>query len=138
MEEEKIRYLFDASALYPALRIFKERLYGLTKHSAILDLTFYEIGNTIITEFKRGSIKDWGLALRLWASILKRFKTFHMNGLEEIGEIAVREDLTFYDASYIQASKIMNLTLISNDNYLLTKAANYIKVMRPNELSMEQ
>jgi predicted nucleic acid-binding protein len=137
MEEEKIKYLFDASSLYTALKTFKNKLYMMAKYSAILDLTFYEIGNAMITEFRRGIIKDWKSTLELWALILKNFKTLELNEFKSVGEIAVKENLTFYDASYIQASKKNNLTLISDDEELLAKASNYIKAIKLNEISLE-
>jgi predicted nucleic acid-binding protein len=137
MEEEKIKYLFDASSLYTALKTFKNKLYMMAKYSAILDLTFYEIGNAMITEFRRGIIKDWKSTLELWALILKNFKTLELNEFKSVGEIAVKENLTFYDASYIQASKENNLTLISDDEELLAKASNYIKAIKLNEISLE-
>ena len=137
MEEEKIKYLFDASSLYTALKTFKNKLYMMAKYSAILDLTFYEIGNAMITEFRRGIIKDWKSTLELWALILKNFKTLELNEFKSVGEIAVKENLTFYDASYIQASKENNLTLISDGEELLAKASNYIKAIKLNEISLE-
>jgi len=137
MEEEKIKYLFDASSLYTALKTFKNKLYMMAKYSAILDLTFYEIGNAMITEFRRGIIKDWKSTLELWALILKNFKTLELNEFKSVGEIAVKENLTFYDASYIQASKENNLTLISDGEELLAKASNYIKAIKLNEISIE-
>jgi predicted nucleic acid-binding protein len=138
MEEEKIKYLFDASSLYTALRMFENKLYIMAKYSAILDLTFYEIGNAIITEFRRGTVKDWKSALELWTSILKNFETLELNEFKSIGEIAVKENLTFYDASYIQASMKNNLTLISDDEELLAKASNYIKAIKLSEIPIEQ
>jgi len=67
----------------------------------------------------------------------KNFKTLELNEFKSVGEIAVKENLTFHDASYIQASKKNNLTLISDDEELLTKASNYIKAIKLNEISIE-
>jgi predicted nucleic acid-binding protein len=54
------------------------------------------------------------------------------NEFKKIDEIAVKENLTFYNASHIQAFRKNNLTLISNDEELLTKTSNHIKTIKIN------
>ena len=42
-------------------------------------------------------------------------------------KLAVKEDLTFYDASYLQAAYSTKSELITDDKKLRDKAAGYVK-----------
>lgn len=122
----KDELLFDASALYQLLlHIVKGKVnYQLLSRIIILDLTFYEIGNVIWKEtviLKK--LKDpEKLANRIFL-ILKRFKIVRVNDLEyeEILKTAINNNLTFYDASYLYASRKFDYTLVTNDTDLLQR-----------------
>ncbi|HID90386.1 TPA: PIN domain-containing protein [Candidatus Bathyarchaeota archaeon] len=129
MEGEGVDYLFDASALYPATRRIGARLYDLTGRIAVLDLTKYEIGNALWVEFKKGSIKDWAPVAAFWGVVLRSFRALAVDEIAEAEGIAVKEDVTFYDASYICVAKKHGLTLVTQDRRLLSSAARHVPAM---------
>lgn len=55
------------------------------------------------------------------------------NGLEAL-KIATEENITLYDASYIQAAIQNNLTLITDDKQLYKISKKYVKTTTSNEL----
>ena len=49
-------------------------------------------------------------------------------------KIAMKEDLTYYDASYISATLKNNLTLVTDDDKLYEAGKKYVKTMKSSEL----
>ncbi|MFP3167067.1 MAG: type II toxin-antitoxin system VapC family toxin [Candidatus Nanopusillus sp.] len=121
-------FLFDASALYKFLTVYKNYTnkidYNYIYNIYILDLTFYEIGNTIWKDyyiFKR--INNPIETSETIYEILKEFNVIENLSLSftEIIKIAIEKNLTYYDASYVYASKIFGLILVSEDKDLIEK-----------------
>jgi len=119
-------FLFDASALYKLLTVYKDytdKIYY--NYIYILDLTFYEIGNAIWKDYyllKR--INDFTETSELIYEILKELNVIENLSLSfiEIIKIAIEKNLTYYDASYVYASKNFGLILVSEDKDLIKKA----------------
>jgi len=87
---------------------------------AILDLTIYEIGNIIWKEYKRGKIKDPVLVMKMFEEIMRNMKKLSSNQeMLEIFDIAVKSNITFYDASYIYIARKHGLKLVTKDADLL-------------------
>jgi len=121
-EKTSLKYLFDASALYPLLKRFGAQVYDLTAHIAILDLTKYEIGNALWIETRRNIIKNWRTLAEAWTKVIKKFKELTIEDLAEVEKIAVKFGLTFYDAAYIATAHRNKLILVSQDREMLNKA----------------
>ena len=47
-----VKYLLDASALYPLALSLREKLLDYTGLTAVLDPTVYEVGNTVWKEYR--------------------------------------------------------------------------------------
>lgn len=47
--------------------------------------------------------------------------------LPEVADLAAKEQITFYDASYIMVAKSRNLTLVTVDEQLRKVASKYVK-----------
>jgi predicted nucleic acid-binding protein len=87
---------------------------------AILDLTIYEIGNIIWKEYKRGKIKDPVLVMKMFEEIMRNMKKLSSNHeMLEIFDVAVKNNITFYDASYIYVARKHELKLVTEDADLL-------------------
>jgi len=118
-------FLFDASALYKLLTVYKDYTNKIDyNYIYILDLTFYEIGNTIWKDYyllKR--ITDFTETSEVIYEILKELNIIENLSLSfiEIIKIAIEKNLTYYDASYVYASKNFRLILVSEDKDLIEK-----------------
>ena len=53
-----VKYLLDASALYPLALSLREKLLHYSGLMAVLDLTVYEVGNAVWKEYRRGRIRN--------------------------------------------------------------------------------
>ena len=116
----KPRYLLDASALYPLLLKLRERIIEYFDLLAILDLTVYEVGNAIWKEYRVGRIRDPVLVARAFSEVMKRLHILSIHSsIDEVVELAARENLTFYDASYLYVATSRNMKLVTEDRDLL-------------------
>lgn len=116
--------LYDASAFFE--RILKKEV---NVNGFILDLTFYEVGNTILKHNKMLKKIDGREAksLLIIVSNWKNVLYIKEENLPEIFSYSISLGLSFYDASYIYFSKKYNATLETADDKLYKKAAGVIK-----------
>ena len=117
MKPSKQIYLIDTSALYPLIRRLGTRIAYYIDQLVVLDLTIYEVGNTIWKEYRKGQIENLEDTVEMFSKILDNMKTISISPdeIEGVLEIALRNNITFYDASYIYASLKYNLKLVSED-----------------------
>jgi len=114
-------YLLDTSALYPLIKTLKENLLDYTNIITVLDLTLYETGNTVWKEWKRGLIKNLDKVLLMIEEVFKEINkvSIQAEDIKNITKIAVKNNITFYDAAYIYIAKKHNYTLVTEDKDLL-------------------
>jgi len=115
-----IKYLLDTSALYPLVLKVREKLLFYTELFAILDLTIYEIGNVVWREYRKGRITDPVSVSRMFEVVVGNIEKLSIN--EEVcrvQEIAIENNLTFYDAAYIYVTRKNKLKLVTEDKVLL-------------------
>jgi predicted nucleic acid-binding protein len=127
-------YLLDASAFM--ILIKKANVQSTIERlqdSSILDLTYYEVGNTIwkesiLTKFLTPD--DTNSLQKMAQAILMKTDriTSEPDSFEKILEIAKIEKLTFYDSSYIHFAKEKGLKLITEDKKLKVKAQKHVNV----------
>jgi predicted nucleic acid-binding protein len=128
----KDSFLFDTSSL---LYILKTRKYNkLSKNCHLLDLTFYEYGNAALNILIKRNGKDLlaskeeeiKILLQAFEKIADQLTilTCQRNPvpLSDIFELAKKERITFYDASYLQYCLIHDLSFITEDEQLTTAA----------------
>ncbi len=131
-----MNYLLDTSSIFELLlKNDLKFLKNIIRNSYTLDLTIYEIGNVI---WKRYSlIKD--ISSREVEKIIKiiQFLLSKMNMLQltknltymsDIIELAKKENISFYDASYLFFATKYNLILITEDQKLKEIAKKYVNV----------
>lgn len=115
--------IFDASSTYI---LIKNKDLGGLRNSKILDLAFYEIGNSMLQE-RRMKIIDEKACLAL-SKVLENLPeimdvaNFRQLKPEDVFKIAENSGLTFYDASYIVLAQNTKEALVTNDG-TLAKAA---------------
>ena len=115
------RYLLDASAVYPLILNLRERIIKFKDFLVILDLTIYEIGNAIWKDYRRGRISNPIVVARLFIEVLKELKRLSIgsNEITDVLQIAIENNLTFYDASYLYVVKRYGLKIVTQDQDLL-------------------
>jgi predicted nucleic acid-binding protein len=134
------QYLFDASAFIFLIK--KANVQTTLQHLQnlfILDLTVYEIGNSILKENNLTKFlthneidkleKVTQLVLSRTEKILNKDVT-----LQQIINIAKTENLTFYDSSYIYFAKQHNIQLVTEDQNLGSKAKKYVQTQTTMKL----
>jgi len=138
-----VKHLLDASALIPIVtRRGKHLLIEASRENiATTDLAIYEACNSLwklATLLKIISLED---ALNV-AAVLKDLSankiiqtvTFDKLDFSRILERACKEQLTFYDASYIAAAESMKAVLVTEDEKLRRAASKYVKTITYSNL----
>lgn len=118
--------IFDASAI---LNLLEEGTLPNFSESATIDLALYEIGNAVWKQVHLTKKLDQsqGEKIILSASMLIE-KMRHTNtDVVNVLKLAVKENLTFYDASYLQVAYSTKSELVTDDKKLRDKAEKYVK-----------
>ncbi len=129
----------DGSRLYDTSALVAHLLDGdvgklFDEHA--LDLTFYEAGNAV---WKTARLRDemdaegCERAVELLGKLGDEMvvHTFDQVSLGGVMGIAVEDDLTFYDASYVEVAEAESLRLVTLDNELYQKASERVGVEKP-------
>jgi len=131
--------IFDASAIINIIIRKGSESLKLTKGQKILDLTIYEVGNSIwrltyldrkITNAQACSLLDSFLRLTQQMQILR------IDDIEKehAKEISLKEGLTFYDSAYLVLAKDKNSMLVTDDATLRRVASKYVKAISSEDL----
>ena len=100
----------DASSIYISLKSIEP-----PKNSATLDLAFYEIGNALLKEFRRGLIDEASLVTMIgvldWLSDLMTVMNFQKLSSERISRLCRESKLTLYEAAYLSCALSTNQSL---------------------------
>jgi len=120
------------SLTYAALEKIDELLKGWT-----LNLSFYEIGKYVwkqVLFHRKLSLDEGKIVLDSLISIFQM-----MNKVEEINiiaslEIAAKEGITFYDASYIEAAREKEMKLVTDDSKLYEIAKKYVNCINSEQI----
>lgn len=113
--------IFDASSIYKAIEI--DAIEKLANEKT-LDLSLYELGNVVRKNISRKKISlDEGINLMNFISkIISLMDIIHVGIKVDVLKIAVKNNLSYYDSSYLYASISFNDILISEDKKLLEVA----------------
>lgn len=134
-----MRYLFDASSIYS---VVAEPRTEVLIQNYTCDLVRYELGNIFLTErLRRKTIngaQQESMLVRI-KSALSFMDFLTVKGYEqEVIDLAIEYNLTFYDASYAHIAKKIDATLVTEDNKLSRKISNYIKTIKVEEIRLPQ
>jgi len=115
-----IRYLLDASALYPLILRLREGLLSYKDRFAVLDLTVYEVGNALWKASRRGAVKRLAPVAEMFEEVLKGLERLSIGSrIYEVLDVAAKNGMTFYDASYVYVARREGLRLVTEDPELL-------------------
>ena len=118
--------IFDASAI---LNLLEEGTLPDFSESATINLALYEIGNAVWKQvhLTKRLNQSQGEKIILSASLLiEKMKYINIDVVNAL-KIAVKEGLTFYDASYLQIAYSTKSELITDDKKLRDKAEKYVE-----------
>ena len=125
------RGLFATSSLLYVLKT--RRFQKLDRQDCLVyDLTFYEFGNAVLnlaTKRSEGQLLPEEEVQLLMQAIekvseLMSVQTFGITSMSEIFKIARKEEITFYDASYLYCAKHIGCQLVTEDEKLARAAEN--------------
>jgi predicted nucleic acid-binding protein len=127
MKDRQTR-LFDASAFLNLVLNEGSKALSVLSGQAVLDLTTYELGNSIwkllylqkkITKAEACSLLDSCL------KVISGMKVLYIKGLEEdVKELSSGMGQSFYDSAYLVVAKNHDLELVTDDKKLLKAALN--------------
>lgn len=127
--------LFDTSSLIYALKL---KNLSILYNNYIQWLTIYEIINALWKEIyltKSININGVHNIVSILSNIIDFMKLLSPHPYEhEILTIAKELEVTVYDASYIVLAKKHNLSLVTEDKELKTKANKLVKTISLNEI----
>jgi len=130
-----MKFLFDASSMVEVIKSCEEEnTLRLLSDNCILDLTKYEVGNTLWKEHilnRAIEADEFRELLDLLRTIIPRTKVLSVDAqdLPDVAEVAEKERITFYDASYVTIAKAQNLTLVTEDTNLAKAASKHTKTV---------
>ncbi|MDR2707697.1 MAG: type II toxin-antitoxin system VapC family toxin [Nitrososphaerota archaeon] len=134
------QYLFDASAfIFLIKKANVQTTLQQLQNLFILDLTVYEVGNTLLKESnitKFLTSKEINTLEKVTQTILsKTEKIINQDStFQQIIKIAKTENLSFYDSSYIYYAKQNNIQLITEDQTFRNKARKYVQTQTTTTL----
>ena len=122
--------LFDSSALINCVWLGRAaKIFG----EYTIEIAKFEVGNYV---WKRRSSLSYEKSKNLLEKLLELINLMnilHVDFLEALS-IAVEENITFYDSSYIQAAIQNNLELVTDDLKLYNVARKYVEVLRSQDI----
>ena len=126
--------LFDSSAI---INLCGEKKIDPLLEGKTLSLAFYEVGNAVwrqVHVHKSITREEGDLVLDSLMEVVRRMEKIEVEKPLEILRIAVEENLTYYDASYLQAAIEKDLTLITDDKKLYVTGKKYIETLKSDEI----
>ncbi|RLG08673.1 MAG: DNA-binding protein [Thaumarchaeota archaeon] len=125
--------LFDSSAI---INLCNREKASKLFNEWTLDLTIYELGNATwkLTRIRKIKPEEAFTVLEALTGIYGKMRKTKIKNHEKTLKIALKENLTFYDAAYISVAIENNLTLITDDEKLYKAARKYTKVLRSHEV----
>lgn len=125
MRDSQVQRLYDTSALLNLVLKGSGSL-SVLQEQAVLDLTIYELGNSIwkISYLQKKITKEEACSLlEVCLTVRTNMKVMNIQGMEEEAkELSVDTGLSFYDSSYLALAKIHNLVLVTDDKRLARAA----------------
>jgi len=129
-------YLYDASSI---VNLIKRGLIKPFSNGISLDLALYESLNAIWKEYqllKKLDKDSASLFVDIIEAVFNVVRVLSIRGLEkEIFNLASKEGLTIYDASYLYIALKNRFILVTDDEKLKNKASKYVKVVTSSELA---
>ena len=128
-----MKFLFDASSVIQVIKSYEEeKSLRLFSENCILDLTKYEVGNALWKEHtlhRTIGADEFRELFDLLRTVMLQTEVLSVGAHEllDVAEVAEKERITFYDASYVVVAKVHDLTLVTEDRHLAKAASKHTK-----------
>ena len=126
--------LFDSSAI---INLCGEKKIDKLLDGWTLNLAFYELGNAVwkqVYVHKTITVNEANTLLDPLIEVFRKLRKPETEDAFETLKIAVKESLTYYDASYINAATENGLTLVTDDEQLYKMSKKYVNTVTSDEL----
>jgi len=130
-----MKLLFDPSSI---INLCTERKIERLLDGCTLNLAPYELGNAIWKQahlHKALTPEEGSEALAALTEVYDQMRELPVEDASSILTIAIEEGLTYYDASYIHATKKNEAVLVTDDRKLHTAARKYVETTTSEELN---
>lgn len=122
MRDKELKRLYDTSALLNLLLNKGSKSLSVLSGQAVLDLTKYEIGNSIWKLFhlqKKITKTEACMLLDACLKVISNMKVLDIKDVEEdVKELSADVGQSFYDSAYLTLAKKHNLKLVTDDKKL--------------------
>jgi len=130
-----MKLIFDSSSI---INLCIERKTGDLLEGWTLNLAFYEMGDAVWKQVhihKALTPEEGAKALDALVEVLRNMGEVRVEDASAVLNIAVKEGLTYYDASYIHAAIKHGATLVTDDKKLRSVAEKYVETITSEELN---
>lgn len=121
-----MKQLYDTSALLNLMLNKGSKALDILSGQAVLDLTIYEIGNSIwkFSYLQKKITKNQSCALLdISSSVIDNMTVLDIKSIEnDIKEHSINLGQSFYDSAYLGVAKKYNLELVTDDKKLQKNA----------------
>ena len=135
-----MKRLYDTSAMINMVLHDPERT-DVFVGEVILDLTLYEAGSTMLKICRRNqkTTEESKSVLVEMVKFMQNMRSLNATSLaQEIFDVSIKRNLSYYDAAYLAAAVKNNLTLVTDDHKLAKAArAELISVTDGQHLGSE-
>ena len=135
-----MKRLYDTSAMINMVLYDPERT-DVFVGEVILDLTLYEAGSTMLKICRRNqkTAEESKSVLVEMVKFMQNMRSLNATSLaQEIFDVSIKRNLSYYDAAYLAAAVKNNLTLVTDDHKLANAArAELISVTDGQHLGSE-
>lgn len=133
MKGKKMKKLYDTSAFLNLLLNKGSKSLSVLQEQAVLDLTVYELGNSIwkLSHLQKKIAKAEACTLLdACLNVISNMKILNIDDMEDdVKELSINVGQSFYDSSYLALAKKHNLELVTDDKKLQKTAIGFkIKV----------
>jgi predicted nucleic acid-binding protein len=127
--------LFDASAM---INLFRDGRVQVLLQGCTIDLAAYELGSAVrryVKVEKTLANSDGVELLKALQNVMSAMENVQIMSLVPVLENAIKENLSFYDASYLTAATEGGYRLVADDEGLLQAARKYLDVSKSSDLA---
>jgi len=137
--------LFDASAIMLIAKKHEEKASKILEGGAMLDLTFYELGNAIwkihklIEKSGKSNALEAAQQAYYLTDVMRVLKVEELEGFINTMKVAFDGGLSYYDAAYLHVAARDELTLVTEDQVLLKRAGEVeVRCLQASEANTEK
>jgi len=112
-------FVLDVSAIVNLVRITSINAVELARGCYTVDLAYYELGNVLWKYAKRGL--NTAPILRAFEELLNVLRVERVKLNSNVLNLAIENDLTYYDAVYVYLAIKLGTKLVTEDGELLRK-----------------